>query len=169
MTDAGTCAARLVLLYRVTLIPEPPAGPVSVTVPVAEFPPVTEAGFTAKLASATAPTGTTVRETDCETEPSVAVIVTTCTVEAPLVLTGTLAELWPPAMVTNCGTEATVGLLLVKCAVTRPAEGLPRVTVPVTICPLVTVSWLSVKVKGGFTVSVALFETPAKLAVTVTV
>jgi len=44
VTLAGTCAAAVLLLERVTTAPTDGAGPVKVTVPVEEFPPMTEAG-----------------------------------------------------------------------------------------------------------------------------
>jgi len=44
VTLAGTCAAAVVLLERATMAPLAGAGPVKVTVPVEEFPPMTEAG-----------------------------------------------------------------------------------------------------------------------------
>jgi len=45
VTPEGTLAAGELLLERVTCTPPAGAGPLSVTVPVEEFPPVTVAGF----------------------------------------------------------------------------------------------------------------------------
>jgi hypothetical protein len=45
VTLAGTCAAAVLLLDKVTTAPPAGAGPVSVTVAVEVFPPVTEVGF----------------------------------------------------------------------------------------------------------------------------
>ena len=45
VTLAGTCAAAVLLLDRVTTAPPAGAGPFSVTVPMQEFPPTTEAGL----------------------------------------------------------------------------------------------------------------------------
>jgi hypothetical protein len=140
-----------------------------VTVPVAAFPPFTEAGLTSSLASDTTPIGITVSDADCEIEKYSAVIVTTSTDAAPAVEIGTVIEVCPPEMVTNGGTDATVGLLLEKCAVPRLVAGLPRVTVPVTICPLVTESLLSENVKRGLMVTIAVLAAPPKLAVIVTI
>ena len=45
VTFAGTCAAAVLPLLSVTTSPPPAVGPVSVTVPVEEVPPVTVVGF----------------------------------------------------------------------------------------------------------------------------
>jgi hypothetical protein len=47
VTDAGTVAAAVLLLANVTTAPSLGAGALSITVPVAELPPVTLAGLTA--------------------------------------------------------------------------------------------------------------------------
>ena len=47
VTLAGTCAAFVLLLERVTTAPPAGAGPFNVTVPVEGAPPTTEDGFTA--------------------------------------------------------------------------------------------------------------------------
>ena len=46
VTLAGTCAAAVLLLERVTNAPPVGAGAVNVTVPVEVLPPMTEVGFT---------------------------------------------------------------------------------------------------------------------------
>src|SRR5207248_1746853 len=46
VTLAGTCAAAVLLLDRVTIAPSAGAGPVRATVPVELAPPMTEAGLT---------------------------------------------------------------------------------------------------------------------------
>jgi hypothetical protein len=46
VTVDGTCAAAVLLLDRVTTAPPDGAGPLSVTVPVEEIPPITELGLT---------------------------------------------------------------------------------------------------------------------------
>jgi len=56
VTLAGTCAAAVLLLERVTTAPPAGAGPVKVTVPVEEFPPMTEAGVSVTELSAEAVT-----------------------------------------------------------------------------------------------------------------
>ncbi len=45
VTEAGTCAAEVRLLVRLTLDPPVGAGPLIVTVPVDELPPTTVLGF----------------------------------------------------------------------------------------------------------------------------
>ena len=56
VTLAGTWAADVLLLVRVTTAPPDGDGPVKVTVPVEEVPPVTEPGFRPTEASAAAVT-----------------------------------------------------------------------------------------------------------------
>ena len=45
VTLAGNCAAAVLLLVRVTTAPLDGAGPVKVTVPVEEVPPITDVGL----------------------------------------------------------------------------------------------------------------------------
>ena len=45
VTLAGTCAAAVLLLDRVTTAPPEGAGPFNVTVPVEDVPPITEEGL----------------------------------------------------------------------------------------------------------------------------
>jgi len=56
VTLAGTCAADVLLLVRVTTAPPDGAGPVKVTVPVDEVPPITELGLRLTGVSAAAVT-----------------------------------------------------------------------------------------------------------------
>lgn len=51
VTLAGTCAAAVLLLDRVTTAPPVGAAPANVTVPVDDVPPSTELGFTAIVLS----------------------------------------------------------------------------------------------------------------------
>ena len=55
-TLAGTCAAAALRLDRVTTAPLADAGPLSVTVPVEELPPITDEGLRLTEASAGAVT-----------------------------------------------------------------------------------------------------------------
>ena len=54
VTDAGTCAAAVLLELKLTTAPPVGAGPLSVTVPVEEVPPSTVPGLTLTLPSAAA-------------------------------------------------------------------------------------------------------------------
>jgi hypothetical protein len=56
VTLASTCAAVVLLLDSVTTAPPVGAGWLSVTVPVEDFPPITEAGFNVIVLSAPANT-----------------------------------------------------------------------------------------------------------------
>jgi hypothetical protein len=56
VTLAGTCAAAVLLLDRVTTAPPAGAGPFSVTVPVDEMPPTTEVGLRETVLNAAAAT-----------------------------------------------------------------------------------------------------------------
>ena len=56
VTLAGTCAAAVLLLDRVTAAPLAGAGPLNVTVAVEVFPPVTEVGLKVTVLSAAAVT-----------------------------------------------------------------------------------------------------------------
>jgi len=71
VTLDGTRAVVVLLLDNATAAPPVGAAPLSVTVPVDEFPPVTLAGFNARELSATAGggTGLTVSEADLVTPP----------------------------------------------------------------------------------------------------
>lgn len=72
----------------------------------------------------------------------------------------------PAAIVTDDGTVAAEALLEVNVTVTPPvAAGVPRTTVPVDVCPPVTVEGYSVREScGGVTVSVALADCPPAAA-----
>ena len=53
VTLAGTCAAAVLLLVRVTTAPPDGAGPVKVTVPIDDVPPMTEVGLRVTVLSET--------------------------------------------------------------------------------------------------------------------
>jgi hypothetical protein len=61
VTLAGTCAAVVLLLVRVTVAPPVGAAPLNVTVPLEELPPVTVVGLTATDDKDTVEAGFTVR------------------------------------------------------------------------------------------------------------
>ena len=73
ITKPGT-ETEFKLLWRFTVIPPVPAGPLKVTVPVEEVPPVTDVGFKEMETSVA---GVMVSFADCEVLPSVAVMFAT--------------------------------------------------------------------------------------------
>jgi len=134
VTVAGTFAFGL-LEERLTVKPAALAGPVSVTVPVAGLPPITELGESAMPAS---PAGATMRLAVNDVPPCVAVKVTVLPVVTGVVEMVTVAEDAPAGMVTVAGSDAT-GLLDDRLTVNPPAEALPfKVTVPVAESPPAT-------------------------------
>ena len=164
VTLAGTVAAAVLLLDRMTRAPPTGACAFNVTVPVEEIPPVTLAGL---------------KETDCTdggltvSVPAavplkVAVIIGVVTAATITVFTEKVAVVAPPRTVTLPGTVATA-LSLESPTRAPPAGAGPfSVTVPVEEVLPVTLEGLKVTrtTEGGFTVSVTskLFT---KVAVTV--
>ncbi len=88
-------------------------------------------------------------------------------------LTVKVAELCPAEMVTLAGTVATAVLLLASLTTTLApvATGPVKAAVPVDVCPPTTEVGLSFTdaISGAFTVSLAVFLMPLKLAVMVAV
>ena len=167
VTDAGTVATAK-LLVRPTFNPPVGALAVSVTVPVAEMPPTTVAGFT--------PSDRTdgafiVRVPAFEMPLKVAEIVASFCALTALVFTANVAELWPAATVTDAGTVATVTLL--DTLTTKPPVGASplKETVPTDELPPRTE--LGEKVTddtvGGVMVRVTDFVCPPSVAVIVEV
>ena len=74
VTDAGTCTTALLLLVSPIVLPPLGAGPLSVTVPVEEFPPTTADGL--KLSPLTERKGGFTVSVACTLPLSVAVMVT---------------------------------------------------------------------------------------------
>lgn len=158
VTLGGTVAAGL-LLESATCAPPAGAGPLSVTVPVAGTPPVTLAGLTL---SAEAAGGSTVSVTLCEPPPLEAVMLALVDAATALVATLNVALVAPAATVTLAGTVAA-GLLLESATCAPPAgAGPPRMTVPVTEVPPVTLAWLRLSdaTPAGSTVSEPLCVAP---------
>jgi hypothetical protein len=155
---------------RFTANPPASAGAPSVTVPVDEAPPVSDAGLTAAKASVGA-TGLIVSGAVFVTAAAVAVIVAVVTVPTAVVVTMNVAVVAPWATVTFAGTFAAA--LLLDRFTTKPPAGaaLERVTVPVEEVPPVTVVGLSETFEraGGLMMRVAVFVTPAAVAVIVAV
>ena len=160
VTLAGTVATAVLLLDSVTTEPPDGAGPLSVTVPCDDVPPVTVAGDSDSVDSDGAPAapGVTV-----STAPHVVFSTAhsfACVVDETLVVpTVKLAVVAPPGTVTVGGTVA--GDIDESCTVAPPdGAGAFKVTVPVDEAPAVTVLGLSARdvtqtLTDGFTVTLA--------------
>ena len=155
VTLAGTCAADVLLLLKVTTAPTVGAAPLRVTVPVELLPPTTEVG------------DRVTEDKDAAVTVSVAFVLvprvavtTEVVVEAtPNVVTVKVADVLPADTVTLAGTLAAAVLLLVRLTETPPvgAAAFSR-TVPVELLPpttLVGFSDTEDTLIAGFTVSVA--------------
>ena len=103
-TVTFACTGALVLLEE-RLMPTPPiaAGPDSVTVPVALFPPINDVGEILTLCSEGA---LRVRTAVCDVPLELAVIVAVDVLWTPVVLTVKVAVVAPDATVTVAGTVA---------------------------------------------------------------
>jgi hypothetical protein len=152
VTLAGTIATKMLLLERATTAPSLGAGPLNVTVPVAELPPVTLEGFSFSEASTG---GTTVSEADCVTPPKTAEIVTDVAVATALVCIVRAALVAPAGTVTLDGTVATPVLLLERATTAPPLGAGPfNVTVALEEFPPVRLEGLSVNEVGAGGVTV---------------
>lgn len=130
VTDAGTVAALVFELESVTTVPDGPALPFRLTVPVTdvEEPPSTDAGDTVTDATHA---GSKVSVQFLDVESRVAVIVTGVLESTPRVGTLNVAEVAPAAMVTVDG-GATLDLLALNATTVPPrGAGAARITVPV--------------------------------------
>ena len=159
VTLAGTCAADVLLLCKVTTAPPEGAAPFKVTVPVELFPPTTEVGFLAIEESVAALTVRVV----VRVMPYVPVIVTDVFAVTGVVVMVKVALVDPAAMVTLEGTCATAVLLLCKVTSAPPAGAAPfKVTVPVELAPPTTeVGLLEIEERvAALTVSVAVLLAP---------
>jgi hypothetical protein len=138
----GTTATKLLLLDRLTTTPPLGAGPLSVTVPVAEFPPVTLVGLSVSEESvADLTTSDAVRVTPLYEAEMLAEV----DVPTGLVLTVNVALVAPAATVTLDGTIAALGLLLDRLITASPLGAGPlSVTVPEADVPPVTLVGLNV-------------------------
>jgi len=136
VTEDGTCAADVLLLFSETAAPVGGAAPFSVNVPVELAPPVTVLGLrVSDVRDATV----TVRELLLVVVPSVPEIETVTDDATPLVVIVKLALVEPAGINTLAGTCATDVLLLCK-VMTMPAAGAApfKVTVPVEGFPPTT-------------------------------
>lgn len=116
VTEGGTDADPGRLLPRLTTVPPAGAALDSLTVPVADVPPLTLVGLTVNDESdgAVAPLGLTVSVADRVTPPPVAEIVTAVGAFTVPVVIWKLTPVIPAETATLAGTLATAGLLLVS-------------------------------------------------------
>jgi hypothetical protein len=179
VTLAGTVAAPVLPLDSATTKPSAAAAPLRVTVPVAEVPPLTVAGFSDTVATVTAggvlPDVVMVSRA-WRDELLVPARILTVWLEplTRLVLTVKLVLVLPAGIVTLPGTVASAGFSL-KRLTTRPPAGaaLPNVTRPVDELPPATVAGVRLSearlpgagLAGGFTLIVCVRCTPPAAAV----
>ena len=167
MTLAGTEAAPGVELESETEAPPVGAGPVRVTVPVADCPPGTDAGETA-TAESDGGAAFTVRAADAAVVSREACMEA---VPAATDVTTKVLELVPDATETVAGTVATEVFELESWTTAPPAGAGPlSVTVPWEVAPAVRVAGLSVTEigSGAETLSEPLADTPPATAVMTT-
>lgn len=158
MTLAGTCAANVLLLCRVTTAPPVGAAPFRVTVPVALFPPTTDVGVRVTEESV----GALIVSVVVLLTPYVPVIVAIVLTATGVVLILNVAVLAPAVIVTlACTTAADV--LLCRVTTAPPKGAAPfNVAVPVEEAPPVTACGLRVSDNkvAGLTVRVAVLAVP---------
>ncbi len=143
VTLAGTVAAEVLLLARVTNVPPLGAGPPSVTVPCEMLPPRTVLGFS--VTDEAPVRGKTVSEVVVVTPPKPAEIVTGVDVVTALVVTVNVALVDPAGTMTLAGTVAAEVLLLDSVTAAPPDGAAPlRVTVPCDVPPPTTLLGLNV-------------------------
>ena len=140
---AGTWAAAVLLLVRVTVVPPVGASALNVTVPCELAPPTTLAGFSVRELTLTC--GVTDKEAFCELPLKVAVIVELAVVvTAPAVIVN-VALVALAATTTVEGTCAAAVLELVRLTVAPPVGAGPlSVTVPCELAPPTTTVGFSV-------------------------
>jgi len=135
VTLAGTVAAEVRLLERVTTAPPVGAGPESITVPVDGESPLTVVGLTVRELIV----GAVTVNVAVWAVPRVPVIVTELFVATGLVVTVNIAVVAFAATVTFAGTRAAAVLLLERVTTAPLAGAGPfKVTVPVEDVPPIT-------------------------------
>jgi len=140
-TLATTVAAFVLLELSVTVVPLVGAGPLRVTVPVEETPPLTVAGLSDTDVSDTA---VTFRVAEAFAAPVAAVIDAVPLPACGIEVTVNVAELFPADTATLAGTVATLVLPEDNVTVIAPPAGPDSVTVPVEDVPPITVAGFSV-------------------------
>jgi hypothetical protein len=159
VTLAGTLATVVLLLDSVTTAPPAGAGPVNVTVPVEDVPPITEVGArVTELAVAAVTVNVAVW-----TVLRVPVIVTEALAATGLVVTVNVAVVAFAATATLAGTCAAAVLLLDRVTTAPPVGAGPfNVTVPVEEAPPITEVGARIKELSvaAVTVKVAVRVTP---------
>jgi len=156
--DAGTVAAMVLPLARVTVAPPAGAGALSVTVPVHVPPPDTDTGFSVTDATQAFTVSTAVFVVPA----SVVEIVTEALAATLWVVTANVALVVPAATITDAGTDAAAELLL-ESVTTEPPDGAGpfRVTVAVLVPAPVNDVGLRVKAfSNGMTVTAAVLVDP---------
>jgi hypothetical protein len=141
--DAGTVAALVLLLDRVTTVPDAGAVPVRVTVPIEDEPPRTDAG---DRTSDEAAGGVTVNVADrVVVPPAMAEMAPEVDALTGTVVTVKVAVVAPAGTVTVAGTDAAA--LALDSLTTVPAGGaaMEMVTVPVEDGPPTTLVGLSLR------------------------
>ncbi len=168
VTLAGTVAADVLLLDKVTTVPAEGAGPVKVTVPVEEVPPVTLEGLSASEVRAGR---STVKVAVLVVPLSTAEIVTEVLADTGVVVIVNVAVVAPAATVTLAGNVAA-DVLLPDSVTRAPPEGAApfKVTVPVEDAPPSGLLGLSETEEGvaALTVKVAVLVVPLSTAEIVT-
>jgi hypothetical protein len=164
VTLAATVATAVLLLDSDTRAPPLGAGPLRVTVPVDDVPPITLVGLTPSEDSVVGG-GVTVSDAVRVAPLYPAEIVTDVEVDTVLVLTVNVTLVAPLATVTLDGTVATAALLLEsETRAPPPGAGALRVTVPVDEFPPVTLVGETLTedrvAGGGVTVSDVVRVTP---------
>ena len=174
LNDADCCPADTVtvpgveaearLLDRLTTVPAGPAGPLKVTVPDEELPPVTTVGVSASEESTA---GTMVRAPFTDWPLAVAVMVAVVNKLTPVVDISKLPFVFPAGITNEVGTLATAELLASDTVRPVGPAGPFRVTEAADVAPPVTVDGLTLIERGAavFIVSVAVWLTPGSAVI----
>lgn len=141
VTLDGTLVAAVLLLVSATTAPPAGAGPLSVTVPAEELPPVVLDGF---IASEVSTGGSTVIVAVCVTPLNAAEMVAVVAALTAFVVAANVVLVVPSAIVTVAGTLTDRSLLESETTAPPVGAGPLIVTVPAEELPPVTSAALSV-------------------------